>query len=41
VEKGVYFHTDFTVSALHDEQTLAKAAELIRAAAQEVIAERL
>jgi glutamate-1-semialdehyde 2,1-aminomutase len=35
VEKGVYFHTDFTVSAQHDEQTLAKAADIIRAAARE------
>lgn len=35
VEKGVYFHTDFTVSARHDEETLAKAADIIRAAARE------
>jgi glutamate-1-semialdehyde 2,1-aminomutase len=36
IEKGVYFHTDFTVSALHDEAALAKALELIRSAVQEV-----
>jgi glutamate-1-semialdehyde 2,1-aminomutase len=35
IQKGVYFHTDFTVSALHDEGTLANALELIRSAALE------
>ncbi len=40
-EKGAYFHTDFTVSAQHDEDTLAKAADLIRAAAQETREELL
>ena len=35
IEKGVYFHTDFTVSARHDGETLAKALDLIRAAARE------
>ncbi len=34
-EKGVYFHTDFTVSAMHDENVLAKAVEIVRAAARE------
>ena len=36
IQKGLYFHTDFTVSALHDAETLAKAADLIRSAAWEV-----
>jgi len=36
IEKGLYFHTDFTVSALHDADTLTQASELIRSAAQEV-----
>ena len=35
VEKGVYFHTDFTVSEKHDEATLRKAAEIIVSAARE------
>jgi glutamate-1-semialdehyde 2,1-aminomutase len=35
IEKGMYFHTDFTVSAMHDEETLASAASLIREAARE------
>ena len=35
IEKGLYFHTDFTVSAMHDEETLGKAAGTIRLAAQE------
>jgi len=35
IEKGVYFHTDFTVSEAHDEATLGKAAEIILSAAQE------
>lgn len=35
IEKGVYFHTDFTVSQRHNEATLAKATEIIRSAAQE------
>jgi len=41
IEKGVYFHTDFTVSARHDEDTLAKAGEIIRAAARETKEEML
>ena len=36
IQKGLYFHTDFTVSAMHDEDTLAKAAEIIHSAAREV-----
>jgi glutamate-1-semialdehyde 2,1-aminomutase len=35
IEKGVYFHTDFTVSQQHDEATLARATEIIRSAARE------
>ncbi|HWT81079.1 MAG TPA: aminotransferase class III-fold pyridoxal phosphate-dependent enzyme, partial [Candidatus Methylomirabilis sp.] len=35
IERGVYFHTDFTISQRHDEETLARAAEVIRAAARE------
>jgi glutamate-1-semialdehyde 2,1-aminomutase len=35
VEKGTYFHTDFTVSAMHDERALQNAAEIIRSAAWE------
>lgn len=27
IERGLYFHTDFTVSAMHDEATLAEAVE--------------
>jgi glutamate-1-semialdehyde 2,1-aminomutase len=41
IEKGVYFHTDFTVSAMHDEETLVKAAGIIREAAREAKAECL
>jgi glutamate-1-semialdehyde 2,1-aminomutase len=35
IEKGLYFHTDFTVSAMHDEETLASALQLIKQAVQE------
>lgn len=35
IEKGLYFHTDFTVSAMHDEETLFRAAEIIREAARQ------
>jgi glutamate-1-semialdehyde 2,1-aminomutase len=35
IEKGVYFHTDFTVSAMHDEGTLERAVEIIRSAGRE------
>lgn len=38
IEKGVYFHTDFTLSASHDEATLSEALERIRAAAKEAVA---
>jgi len=41
IEKGIYFHTDFTVSALHDEQLLAAAIEQIRLAAREAKSEVL
>jgi glutamate-1-semialdehyde 2,1-aminomutase len=36
IEKGLYFHTDFTVSAMHDEVILAQAAEIIRNVAWEM-----
>jgi glutamate-1-semialdehyde 2,1-aminomutase len=39
IDKGLYFHTDFTVSAMHDDQTLIQAAERIRNVAKEVIVE--
>ena len=39
IEKGAYFHTDFTVSAQHNEDTLATAADIIREAARETKAE--
>jgi len=39
IEKGLYYHTDFTVSELHDEDTLALAAKLMREAARETKAE--
>ena len=41
IEKGVYFHTDFTVSHRHDEETLARGAEVIRAAARDAKQEAL
>ena len=41
IEKGVYFHTDFTVSQRHDPATLEKATDLIRQAAREAKAEIL
>lgn len=41
IQKGVYFHTDFTVSHSHDEATLARATELLLAAAQEVMGDML
>ena len=40
IEKGVYFHTDFTVSAMHDEATLDRALGLIIQSAREVIKDR-
>jgi glutamate-1-semialdehyde 2,1-aminomutase len=39
IEKGLYFHTDFTVSAMHTDEILAQALELIRQAAREAKAE--
>jgi glutamate-1-semialdehyde 2,1-aminomutase len=36
IQKGVYFHTDFTVSARHNEETLAVALDTILEAAGEV-----
>lgn len=36
IQKGLYFHTDFTVSAQHDEDTLSLAAETILEAARQV-----
>lgn len=41
IEKGVYFHTDFTVSARHNVETLAQAIELIRSAARDAKKELL
>ena len=35
IEKGLYFHTDFTVSAQHSEELLAQSLELIRDATRE------
>jgi glutamate-1-semialdehyde 2,1-aminomutase len=35
VEKGAYFHSDFTISAQHDDPTLQKGIEIIRDAAWE------
>jgi glutamate-1-semialdehyde 2,1-aminomutase len=35
IEKGLYFHTDFTVSAQHDDAVLADALALLRDAVQE------
>jgi glutamate-1-semialdehyde 2,1-aminomutase len=41
VEKGAYFHTDFTVSAKHDDIALQRATEIIRSAAWEAKGEVL
>jgi glutamate-1-semialdehyde 2,1-aminomutase len=38
IEKGLYFHTDFTVSAMHDGDTLEEALVRLREAAREVMA---
>ncbi|HSO12716.1 MAG TPA: aminotransferase class III-fold pyridoxal phosphate-dependent enzyme [Anaerolineales bacterium] len=35
IEKGLYFHTDFTISAQHDEALLTQSLELLREAARE------
>jgi glutamate-1-semialdehyde 2,1-aminomutase len=32
IEQGLYFHTDFTVSAQHDDRLLARALDALRAA---------
>ncbi len=39
LEKGLYFHTDFTVSAMHDPDTLQGALGLLSQAARETIVE--
>ena len=39
IQKGLYFHTDFTISAVHDEDMLARAAETILDAARQAKAE--
>lgn len=36
IEKGLYFHTDFTISAQHDEETLSRSLQLVRECTQEV-----
>ncbi len=41
IDKGVYFHTDFTVSASHDEEILNKAVDILRQAAKEAKTEVL
>lgn len=41
IQKGVYFHTDFTISAQHDDKTLEIALEKIFEAAREVKTESL
>jgi glutamate-1-semialdehyde aminotransferase len=35
IEKGLYFHTDFTVSAMHTDEMFANSAERIRDAVRE------
>jgi len=35
IEKGLYFHTDFTVSAMHTDETLAQSLNLLRDATRE------
>jgi glutamate-1-semialdehyde 2,1-aminomutase len=37
IENGLYFHTDFTISALHDADLLAESAALIRASARKAL----
>lgn len=37
IAKGLYFHTDFTVSAMHTEDTLAESLDLIREATCETL----
>ena len=35
IEKGLYFHTDFTISAQHDEALLSRSLDLLREAVRE------
>jgi len=35
IDKGLYFHTDFTVSAMHTDEILARSLELLRDATRE------
>ncbi len=35
IEKGLYFHTDFTISAMHTDELLAHSLELLREATRE------
>ncbi len=37
IERGLYFHTDFTVSALHDESVLAESVTIMRKIAAELM----
>ncbi|HZW02812.1 MAG TPA: aminotransferase class III-fold pyridoxal phosphate-dependent enzyme [Anaerolineaceae bacterium] len=39
IEKGMYFHTDFTVSAMHDQALLDRASGLLAEAAKETVQE--
>jgi glutamate-1-semialdehyde 2,1-aminomutase len=39
IEKGLYFHTDFTVSAQHDSELLARSLEQMREAVRETKAQ--
>lgn len=41
IEKGLYFHTDFTISAQHDEQLLAQSLESLRDCVLEIKAEKM
>jgi glutamate-1-semialdehyde 2,1-aminomutase len=41
IQNGLYFHTDFTVSAMHDEEILAESADLIRAAARKALKQQI
>lgn len=36
IEKGMYFHTDFTISARHDEALLARSLDMLRDVTREV-----
>jgi glutamate-1-semialdehyde 2,1-aminomutase len=39
IDNGLYFHTDFTISAMHSDETLTNSAAIIRTAAREALAE--